>query len=68
VVDASGERIPGAEVELLRDGTPARTAFTDPDGTFRLTQVSTGRYEIVARRDGFARGCRAPWPIILPCR
>ena len=54
VVDASGERIPGAEVGLIRDGTRARTAFTDPSGNFRFTQVATGRYEIVARRDGFA--------------
>ena len=54
VVDASGERIPGAEVELVRDQTPARTASTDPSGNFRFTQVATGRYEIVARRDGFA--------------
>ena len=37
VVDASGERIPGAEVGLIRDGTRARTAFTDPSGNFRFT-------------------------------
>src|SRR5215469_12625395 len=54
VMDASGERIPGAEVELVRDGTPARTASTDPNDNFRFTQVATGRYEILARRDGFA--------------
>ena len=50
VVQASGERIPVAEVGLIR----ARTAVTDSSGNFRFTQVATARHEIVASRDGFA--------------
>jgi protocatechuate 3,4-dioxygenase beta subunit len=62
VSDPTGAAIPGAEVALTRDGSPARAVLTDSGGNFRLTGVAAGRYEIVARRNG----CRSPSPIILP--
>jgi len=54
VSDVTGAAIPGAEVSINRDGSRARAALTDGSGNFRLTGVAAGRYEVVARRDGFS--------------
>jgi Carboxypeptidase regulatory-like domain/TonB dependent receptor len=54
VSDPTGAPIPEVDVALLRDGSPARAAFTDSGGSFRLSGIGAGRYEILARRDGFA--------------
>jgi hypothetical protein len=59
VSDATGAAIPGAQVALVRDGSTAITVLTDRGGNFRLMGVALGRYEIVARRDGFT-------PVSLP--
>jgi hypothetical protein len=53
VSDATGAAIPGAEVALVRDGSRARVTLTDSGGNFRLTGIVSGRYELVAGRDGF---------------
>ena len=46
ISDSTGAAIPGAEVALLRDASPARTVLTDSGGNFRLTGVAAGRYVV----------------------
>ena len=55
VVDTAGNPIPGAEVIVpgLR-----RRVFTRADGSFRLDSISTGKYEMRARKIGFAAQVR----------
>jgi hypothetical protein len=53
VSDATGAAIPGAEVTLAREGSPARVTVSDSGGDFRLIGIAPGPYEILVRRDGF---------------
>lgn len=50
VVSSTGEKIPGASVNLEGVGS----TMTDPLGRFRFADVPPGNYRIVASRDGFS--------------
>lgn len=54
VVDASGGIIPGAEVTITNTGTgDARTAVTNDAGTFRVTNLIPGNYQVKVALTGF---------------
>ncbi|HSR70386.1 MAG TPA: carboxypeptidase regulatory-like domain-containing protein, partial [Acidobacteriota bacterium] len=54
VRDESGAVIPGAEILLTNKQTNAkRTAITDDEGRFRITNVPSGQYHCEAKLTGF---------------
>jgi vitamin B12 transporter len=55
IVDPLGDAIPGASVELVRNGErqPVSERTGDGQGTFSFTDVAPGRYELIARANGF---------------
>lgn len=61
VVDAAGQPIEGATVELqerpdaLASGGATRLATTAADGSYAFEAVAAGRYELVARETGMTR-------------
>ena len=60
VLDPSGAVIPGARVDLFRQGqTPVATAKTNEVGEFRLSAVPAGSYELVAQSPGMEPQSRA---------
>lgn len=55
VLDESGAAVPGARVTARNVGTGfERTAESGPTGSFRLSLLPLGRYELAARAPGFA--------------
>src|SRR6476661_5173144 len=56
VSDPSGAGIPGADVQVRLRGTkePAARAKTDHTGSFRMSGLPAGSFEIEVQRDGFA--------------
>lgn len=60
VLDPAGAMIPGARVDLFRQGqTPVATAETNEAGEFRLSPVAAGSYELVAQAPGMEPQSRA---------
>ena len=57
VLDGSGAVLPGAQVEVVRDGTVVRSVVTDASGQFRIpVEFRVGeRYEIRVALAGFAQ-------------
>ncbi|HLG57157.1 MAG TPA: TonB-dependent receptor [Vicinamibacterales bacterium] len=53
VVDALGARVAGAKVALLRDGAQVTEVASGSDGTFTFQNVTPGRYQVIARAEGF---------------
>ena len=75
VLDPSGAVIAEATVTLRRPGRPQQTKTTSQEGRFRFTRLTTGDYEIEARKEGFkpiianlTLGAKPPAPleIVLP--
>src|SRR5260370_38285889 len=54
VTDRSGAIIAGATVTLRDTSGKTRQTTTDRDGSFRLTQLPAGQYELIATANGFA--------------
>ena len=50
IVDSAGAPMPGVTVTVA-----GRTAVTDANGTFILTQIPAGQYAVVAELSGFSR-------------
>ena len=53
VVDASGAVIPGATVELTRNGAGAASVVTDEKGEFEVNGLGPGEYVITVSLAGF---------------
>jgi len=53
IQDPSGAGIPGASVQLVREGQVEQTTTTDALGAFRLDGVSQGAHFVDVKRDGF---------------
>lgn len=53
VTDASGARISGATVVLIRDGKPVSTAVSGADGGFQVLTGEQGRFYLVISAKGF---------------
>jgi len=51
IQDASGRGLPGAQVEIIG---LARVVTTGADGSYRLDDITPGKYWVVARRIGYA--------------
>lgn len=63
VVDHRGDPVPGAAVELRREGEvgPVDRTVTDGDGRYRFTGLAAGeQYGVLARADGFIDSGQAP--------
>ena len=58
VVDAAGNAVPGATVELRRDARVERTTTTDAAGVFRFEGVVHGSYEVRVSLAGFVPASR----------
>jgi hypothetical protein len=54
VMDRSGAIIPGATVTLTDTSGKTRQTTTATDGSFRLTDLPAGQYELIATANGFA--------------
>src|SRR4030095_2633573 len=55
VLDEQGGVVPGANVEVKNPDTNfSRTFSTDSDGRFVFLQLSPGRYNVTAAKQGFA--------------
>ena len=54
VIDPTGSSVAGASLEIVHEPTGvSRTATTDTDGAFVLTQLPPGEYRIEIGRDGY---------------
>jgi outer membrane cobalamin receptor len=53
VIDPDGRPVPGAQVFLLRAGSPIATSVTDARGEFAVTAPDSGRCEVRVALDGF---------------
>src|SRR5687768_14281589 len=59
VVDAQGNVVPGARVTATNRATGAeRTAITNGDGDFVITELQPGRYDVAVEAQGFSRSLR----------
>ncbi|MBZ5603634.1 MAG: TonB-dependent receptor [Acidobacteriia bacterium] len=60
VLDQAGKSLPGATVEVRNDATGvAKSATTDSDGRFSVTDLSPGAYSIRVAAPGFALATRS---------
>lgn len=62
VSDQLGAPLSGAAVTASRDGAQAGTATTNPDGTFSLTGLQAGQYDVTVSAPGLAA---ASTPVVL---
>jgi iron complex outermembrane receptor protein/vitamin B12 transporter len=53
VTDASGARITGAKVVLIRNGSPVSAGVSGADGSFQITTAEQGRFYLVISATGF---------------
>jgi Carboxypeptidase regulatory-like domain/Putative zinc-finger len=53
ITDRSGATISGARVSLRDAGGKTRQTITSADGSFHLTELPAGRYELIATASGF---------------
>jgi len=56
VGDQTGAAVAGAEVKLIREGSPARTVSTTEDGQFSLLNIEPGPFQLTITSPGFATG------------
>lgn len=54
VTDPLGAVVPGAQVELLRQGKPVSSTTTDSEGKYRFLPLTPGRYQVRAAAPSFA--------------
>jgi iron complex outermembrane receptor protein/vitamin B12 transporter len=54
VTDPLGAVVPGARVQLLRQGKPAASTTTDAEGKYRFSPLPPGRYQVKTTAPSFA--------------
>src|SRR5688572_17879578 len=57
VRDENGAAVPGAQVEVINSttGVTERTATSDDNGNFGVTQLPPGDYKLVVSKEGFSK-------------
>src|SRR5438128_2227821 len=56
VLDSQGRAVPGANVTATNKGTgQTRTAITNDDGDYTITQLTPGKYDISVEAKGFSK-------------
>ena len=57
VKDENGAGVPGAQVEVINSttGVTERTATSDDNGNFGVTQLPPGNYKLIVSKDGFSK-------------
>lgn len=57
VKDENGAAVPGAQVEVINSttGVTERTATSDDNGNFGVTQLPPGDYKLIVSKDGFSK-------------
>jgi hypothetical protein len=61
VVDLTGSLVPGASVTVHSLDTNAdRKVSTDESGTFHVSQLAVGAYEVTVDKTGFSRYIQGP--------
>ncbi|MBZ5504389.1 MAG: TonB-dependent receptor [Acidobacteriia bacterium] len=53
VTDPLGAVVPGAQVELFREGKPAAATTTDAEGKYRFSPLAPGRYQVRTQAPSF---------------
>lgn len=53
VSDPSGAVVPGATVAILQSGGPTRSAKTNSNGTYEISNLPPGKYTVTANAQGF---------------
>lgn len=61
--EESGDPISGAEVILRKDNVPSFGSSTEADGSFLLSYVKDGTYNLTVRRQGFAEADPSPMQV-----
>lgn len=51
-----GNGIAEVKITMRQDGKDLKSATTDSDGKFRLSDLASGRYNLVFEKDGFSSG------------
>src|ERR1051325_5419675 len=55
ITDPLGAVVPGAQVELLRQGEPVSSTTTDSEGKYRFSPLPPGRYQVRSTATSFAQ-------------
>jgi vitamin B12 transporter len=53
VTDPLGAVVPGAQVQLFREGKPAATTTTDSEGKYQFSPLPPGRYQVKTQAPSF---------------
>jgi len=69
VTDASGGAVPGATVKVTNVGTDiSRTAMTDPNGFYVVTNLPVGDYAVLVEKQGFKKSNKTGYTLVADGR
>jgi hypothetical protein len=69
VTDASGAAVPGATVKVTNVGTDiSRTAMTDPNGFYVVTNLPVGAYAVLVEKQGFKKSNKTGYTLVADGR
>src|SRR5215207_2785772 len=69
VKDATGSVVPGAAVTVTNAANNlARTATTDEDGFYTMTNLPAGTYAVLAEREGFKKALQSEVSLVADAR
>jgi hypothetical protein len=69
VTDPSGAAVPGATVKVTNVGTDiSRTAMTDPNGFYVVTNLPVGAYAVLVEKQGFKKSNKTGYTLVADGR
>src|SRR5215813_6739811 len=69
VTDASGAAVPGATIKVTNVGTDiSRTAMTDPNGFYVVTNLPVGDYAVLVEKQGFKKSNKTGYTLVADGR
>src|SRR5215475_12960253 len=69
VTDASGAAVPGASIKVTNVGTDiSRTAMTDPNGFYVVTNLPVGDYAVLVEKQGFKKSNKTGYTLVADGR